>query len=108
MARQPGKPLDGTTSALDRRGARVVALGVFLAAAALLAWIHRADLLPPEPVAVAADDPVQLCLAERLAGINQMAADGVINAQQAELFGQRAAALCEHQPGTASGTSAVP
>ncbi len=102
MARQAGKPPENTTSALDRPWARAVALGVFLAAAALLAWIHRADLLPPEPAAVAADDPVQLCLAGRLPGIQEMAADGVISAQQAELFSARAAAFCEHQAGTAA------
>ncbi|MEM7223940.1 MAG: hypothetical protein AAF495_13230 [Pseudomonadota bacterium] len=84
-------------SALDRPWARLVALALFLAAAGLLAWIHRADLLPPETAAVAADDPVQLCLAERQPGIEQMRADGVITDQQAALFLERAAALCAHQ-----------
>ena len=64
--------------------------------------VHRDDILPPEPAAVAADDPVSLCLAERLPGIEQMVADGVIDGDQAKLFRERAEALCEHQAGAAA------
>ena len=101
MARR-GPSSETTPSALDRPWARLASLGLFLAAAALLAWLHRDDLVPPEP-AVAADDPVQLCLAGRLADIDQMRADGVIGADQAELFAQRAAAFCEDQARAGAG-----
>ena len=102
MAPTPGKLPHDSRSALDRPWARLVALGIFFCAAAWLAWLHRDDILPPEPAAVAADDPVSLCLAERLPGIEQMVADGVIDGDQAKLFRERAEALCEHQAGAAA------
>ncbi len=86
-------------AALDRPAARVAALGVFLCAALALAWIHRDDLFPPEPAAVAADDPVAQCLAARARDIDKMQADGVIDAAQATLFKGRAEALCVAQEG---------
>ena len=45
----------------------------------------------------AADDPVQICLAERAPAIDAMVADQVIDENQADLFRSRAAALCETQ-----------
>jgi len=90
-------------SALDRPVARVVAFAVFLGVAALLAWIHRDDLFPPEPVAAAAGDPVALCFAERAADIDRMQTEGTIGAAQARLFKSRAQALCQDQFGRGSG-----
>ena len=85
-------------SALDRPLARWIAVGVALAAAGALAAIHREDLFPPEQAAApAADDPFQACLRQRQADIEQMQADGVIDADQAKLFIGRAEALCQTQ-----------
>jgi len=79
----------------------VVALAVFVGTAALLGWIHRADLFPPAPTTAARDDPVARCLAARSADIARMQADGVIDADRAALFRSRAAALCQAQAGEA-------
>ena len=88
-------------SVLDRPLARAVAGLVFLSALALLAWLHRDDLFPPEAPPLAADDPVALCLATRSADIARMQQDGVITAEQAALFTSRAEALCQAQAGGA-------
>ena len=84
-------------SALDGPAARVVALGVFLLAAAALGWFHRDDIFPPE--AALADDPAARCIAERWAGIDAMAAEDIIDAARAKLFKARAQALCRTQAG---------
>lgn len=94
-------------SALDRPIARVVALAVFLGVAGALAWIHRDDLFPPEPAAIAADDPVALCLAARARDIEKMRTDGVISDAQATLFKSRAEALCQAQHGHGAGPPAL-
>jgi hypothetical protein len=86
-------------SVLDRPAARWVALGVACTMVALLGYIHRDDIFPPEVRETAADDPVALCLAERAQGIDRMAADGTISADQAGLFKSRAEALCQSQFG---------
>jgi len=93
-------------SALDRPLARGLAALLFVACLALLGWLERERLFPSE-VAADADDPVQLCIAERAAGIDGMLAEGVIEAPQAELFKARAAAMCEDTVG-GSGGSALP
>ncbi len=84
-------------SALDGPAARGVAFGVFLLAAAALGWFHRDDIFPPE--ASLADDPAARCIAERWAGIDAMAAEGIIDAARARLFTARAEALCRSQGG---------
>lgn len=94
-------------SALDRPVARVAAFLVFLLAAASLAWIHRESLLP-RPAAVAADDPVAKCLAERAVDIDKMQRDGVIDEARAALFKSRAEALCQSQFGGNAGAPALP
>jgi hypothetical protein len=91
----PGSPL-------DRPFARLGALGVFFAVAALLGYIHRDDLFPPPAPAVDPNDPVALCLAERAPGIEVMLADGTIDERQAALFMSRAEALCQAQAGQAN------
>lgn len=90
-------PPTASGSRLDRPLARLGALGVFLAVAALLGYIHRDDLFPPPASAADPNDPVALCLAERLPGIEGMLADGTINETQAEAFKSRAEALCQAQ-----------
>jgi hypothetical protein len=92
---------------LDRPLARGLAAGVFVACLALLAWLERERLFPSE-AAVDAGDPVQLCLAERAAGIDGMLAEGVIEAPQAELFKARAAAMCEDTLGSGGGPGLPP
>lgn len=71
---------------------------VALAGVAALATIHRDDLFPAEEAAApAADDPFQICLAQRQGDIEKMQADGVIDEGQAKLFLGRAEALCQAQ-----------
>jgi len=89
-------------SRLDRPLARLGALGVFFAVAALLGYVHRDDLFPPSAPALDPNDPVALCLAERAPGIEAMRADGTIDERQAKLFMSRAEALCQAQAGQAS------
>jgi hypothetical protein len=83
-------------STLDGPAARLVALGVFLLAAGAIGWFHRDDIFPPDAVA---NSPAELCIAERWAGIDEMAADGTIDAARAKLFKSRAEALCWSQAG---------
>ncbi len=95
-------PPNDPGSPLDRPFARLGALGVFFAVAALLGYIHRDDLFPPPVPAVDPNDPVALCLAERAPGIAAMRADGTITEGRAELFLTRAEALCQAQAGQAN------
>ncbi len=98
-ARRAPAPLPGARrGALDGPTARVVALGVVLLVAAALGWFHRDDIFPPE-VAALADDPAARCIAERWAGIDEMAAEGTIDAPRAKLFKARAEAWCRSQAG---------
>jgi hypothetical protein len=90
---------------LDRPLARVCAVGVALLMVAALAFMHRADLFPPEQAAADPNDPVALCFAERAADVDKLLAEGTINAQQATLFKSRAEALCQAQVG---GGNSVP
>lgn len=94
-----GDVAEPSRSVLDRPLARIAAVGVFLGVAAVLAYIHRDDLFPPEPAAIAADDPAAACLAARAKDIDQMRADGVIDEARAALFKSRAEALCRAQAG---------
>lgn len=95
-------------SFLDRPLARFCAVGVALLMAAVLAFMHRDDLFPPERAAMSPDDPVARCLAERAEDIDRMAAEGTVTAQQAELFKSRAEALCQAQLGGGSGPPPPP
>ena len=83
-------------STLDGPAARLVALGVVLLVVGALGWFHRDDIFPPEKVA---NSPAERCIAERWAGIDAMAADGIIDAARAKLFKARAEALCWSQAG---------
>lgn len=80
---------------LDRPAARLVAVGVGLAALAALAMIHRDDLrgLIAGP-ATAAADPLSRCIAEHHATIDKGVSEGVFQPAQAALFKQRAEGLC--------------
>jgi len=83
---------------LDSVWARLTAVLCAAAAAAALVYIHRADIWP-EAVPVAADDPYNLCFAERAAGIDRLAAEGTISGAQAVQFKARAAAMCRDSAG---------
>jgi len=102
--RRPSAPV----SPLDRPIARIAALGLFFAAAALLGYIHRDDLFPPPTAAIDPNDPVALCLVERMPAIESMLADGTIDERQAELFTSRAEALCQAQSGQTGGPPPLP
>ena len=91
-----------SASALDGPLARLGAAGVLVLVALLLGYVHRDDLFPPEGAAVAADDPVARCFAQRAADIDQMLAEDTIRPAQAELFKDRARALCQAQAGQAA------
>ena len=94
---------------LDRPVARVLAALVFLGCLAALAWLER-ERLWPSAAGTAADDPFARCFAERTAQIERMQADGVIQAAQAELFKNRAEAMCraEAQGGRSTGPGLPP
>lgn len=93
---QAAKP---ARSRLDGLVARLAALAVLAGTLALLGWVHRERIFPPEPAAVAADDPAALCFAARAADIDAMAAEGTITAEQAALFKSRAEAFCQAEAG---------
>jgi hypothetical protein len=99
MTRHPASRSELPSSTLDRPAARLAALGVVVLVAAILGYIHRNDLFPPEAAEAAANDPAAACIAQRAAGIDGMFADGTINAEQASLFKGRAEALCRAQAG---------
>ena len=89
-----------TRGGLDGLAARGAALLVLLLVVAGIGWLHRDNLFPAEQAATpAADDPVARCLAERAKGIDDMQAQGTIDAGQATLFKSRAEALCQAQHG---------
>lgn len=91
-------PDTGTRSLLDGRGARLVALVVLLASAALIAYHHRADLLPAAPVAEAGLNPEFVaCRDERVGQVEKMRSDGIIGDAQFETFRDRALAFCTDQ-----------
>ncbi len=96
-----------TSSALDRPGARIAAVGIAAMAALALGYIHRDDLFPGEAgSAGATTDPVMLCVAERSADIDGMVAEGIIDEARAALFKSRAEALCQSTVG--GGNNAPP
>jgi hypothetical protein len=82
---------------LDGPIARLCAVAVFLLSAAALAYLHRNDFRARPAPAAAADDPVALCMRDRLAVIDTQQRDGVLKPEQAELFRARVDALCQAQ-----------
>ncbi|HEM46418.1 MAG TPA: hypothetical protein ENO23_05155 [Alphaproteobacteria bacterium] len=92
---------------LDRPAARLAAVAVALAAAALLAWIHRDDILPPDPAAAPAspeEAAFRACFEPRAADIAASLDRGELDAGQAELFRGRAEAFCRATAGGGGGT----
>ncbi len=92
--------MSGRTGAafLDRPAARLLGALVFLLCAAALVYLHREDIWPAPAVEAAhGDDPLALCLHDRLAVIDAQLRDGVLKPEQAELFRSRVEALCRAQ-----------
>ena len=81
---------------LDRPAARLAALGIAAAALAVLAWYHRAVILPPDPAA--ADSPAQAafrdCFEPRAARLAASLESGELTQAQAAQFSARAEAFC--------------
>ncbi|NIR29119.1 MAG: hypothetical protein GWN84_07340, partial [Gammaproteobacteria bacterium] len=94
----PGPPPPGAPprSFLDTRAARLVAFVVMLAALAGLGYYHRDDLFPPEKEAPPEDAAYLRCLEKQYAGIERMVKEGVVAEERADLFRQRAEALCRY------------
>ncbi|HVG81613.1 MAG TPA: hypothetical protein VNB28_04965 [Methylomirabilota bacterium] len=97
------------TSPVDGRGARIVALLVAAAVAALLAYIKWDNFFPPERIASPEEAAFQHCMSERAAGIDEMVRQQAITAEQETLFRSRAEALCRAQaaPSSPGGTPPV-
>jgi hypothetical protein len=94
-----GSPLDGPT-------ARLVAVAIALAGIAFLAWMHRADLFPPEAganPASPAEAAFQACFAPQAARIATDMESGQITEDQATLFRDRAEAFCADRAKKAGG-----
>jgi len=82
-------------SFLDHPLARLIALAIFLLCAAAIFWPNREALLPSAFQDPAASDPIDACRSERFAQIDAMVADGMVGEADAELFKQRAEAMCQ-------------
>lgn len=83
---------------LDRPVARLCAILVFVLCGAALVYIHRNDLWPaPKVEAGGGNDPIALCMRDRLAVIDGQLRDGVLKPEQAALFRTRVDALCQAQ-----------
>ena len=91
---------------LDRPAARLLAVLVILFCGALLAYVHRDDVKSlagnagEEEAVGASDDPAAPCIEQRFAEIDGMIEEGVVDAEQAALFRQRAEAMCRATEGS--------
>jgi hypothetical protein len=79
---------------LDRPIARVLAAVVLLGCVAALGYLERERLWQTATEGSAANDPFTRCFAERVAQIDRMQDDNLIEPAQAELFRTRAEAMC--------------
>lgn len=97
------------TPFLDRPAARVLAALVIFLCGALLTFIHQDDVLPALglrelPVADdASADPAAPCIEQRFAEIDAMMDEGLVKAEQASMFKQRAEAMCRSTEGQGGG-----
>lgn len=97
----------GTKTVVDTRAARVVALVLAVALAAVFYAVWReevstlfGDLTAPEAesLTVTHEDPaVAACLESRIADVDRMRDDGLIDDAQHGVFAERAASLCVAQ-----------
>lgn len=87
-------------SPLDRPAARLAAVAVALAGLALLGWIHRGDLFPPDPAAAPAspqEAAFRACFEPRDAQFAASLKAGELTQEQVALFRSRARAYCADQ-----------
>ncbi|MFN0262999.1 hypothetical protein ACKTEK_03880 [Tepidamorphus sp. 3E244] len=81
----------------DSVWAKVIALVLILACAAIIAWQHREAFLPSAQDAASANPQLDACIAERTGQVDKMRADGVIDDRQADSFRTRAIQFCQQQ-----------
>ncbi len=85
----------GRPGFLDRPAARLAALGLALAALALIAWYHRGEFLPPD---AAPASPWQAafsdCFVPRAAQLTASLENGELTQDEVTLFRNRAEAIC--------------
>jgi hypothetical protein len=93
---------------LDGRAARIVALLVAAAVAALLAYVKWDNVFPPKRAASPEEAAFQQCMAERAAGIDEMVRQQAITSEQESLFRSRAEALCRAQSAPSSADGGAP
>jgi hypothetical protein len=94
---------------LDRAPARVLAAVICLGSVAMFAWLERDRFWPTASTRTGADEAFARCFAERAAQIDRMQTDGVIDASQAELFKNRAEAMCRAETaGRSAGAPPLP
>ncbi len=97
------------TPFLDRPAARILAALVILLCGALLAYLHRDDVRPALGLTEtsledgAPDDPAAPCIEKRFSEIDAMIDDGIVKAEQAAMFKQRAEAMCRATEGQGGG-----
>jgi hypothetical protein len=94
-------------AALDGIAARLAAILLAAAVAAVLVWINRDRLFPseiPEETAGAPpSDPFEACMGGRTAEIERMVAEKTIDAERGELFRARNEAICRAEADRAAG-----
>ena len=83
------------TSDSTSLGARLAALVVILAAAAVLGFYHRNDIFPPsKPVETGLNPEFVKCRDERTAQVAKMRSDGLIDDSKVATFTERAVSYC--------------
>ena len=83
------------TSSIDGKIGKICAVIVILACSAALAFINRDRFLGQDQAAVSLGNPeLAACLEARVAAVDAMLADAVINEAQYELLRRRAVAHC--------------
>ncbi len=83
---------------LDRPAARLAALGLALAALALLAWYHRGDFLPPDAAPASPEQAAfSACFEPRAAQLAGSLERGELTQDQVARFRGRAEAFCADQ-----------
>ena len=103
---------------LDKGVARLVALAIAVALAALLVLSLGDDVmalagygdvegeeLSPDAQTLEADPRINACIAERVGHVERMAADGLIRPDQVADWTARAGALCRDMPLSAPGAA---
>ena len=94
---------------LDQPLARWLAALVLLLCGLCLGYIHRDDVLRvaglEEVATEVSTDPATVCIEQRFAEVDGMIEEGVVGAEQADTFKERAEAMCH---ATVGNTGAAP